>query len=496
MTSMATPTASISYRPSAGLTYDTEDPKYWSPESLQQELDRVFEVCNGCRMCFKYCDSFPRLFSLLDDEAHAGDVTKLSPQETAHVVDACFQCKLCEVQCPYTPRDKHEYQLDFPKLIHRYQAQRTRREGISLQNRVLGDPDALASVARLSFGMANAMNSVKPHRVLMEKVLGIHRDKQLPDFAARTFEKWAEQADKLAPEHPLPAKAGGAEAVLFQTCFVQNNAPELGRDAVEVLEKNGVEVKCIKGLKCCGMPAWEHGDLESLRDNAKHNLERLMPHVEAGAKVLVVNPTCSMMMRREYPELVAEVDRPNARKLAEAVRDVGEFLWSIRNEPRFCNDFKSSPGEAVAYHAPCHLRAQGVGFKGRDLLRRIPGVTPASVLECCGHDGTYAMKVETFEDSKRVGEKAFAGMKGANAEVWVTECPLAATQFEQHAGVKALHPLSVLARAYRADGFPTKVSTKVEATAPAPAATTPSGAPPEAHGPSSGGKLPGGGESR
>ena len=442
--------ANISYHPTDGLTYDASEPKYWEAGALAKELERVFEVCHGCRMCFKYCDVFPDLFKLIDDEQHGGDVKKLTAPETKEVMDGCFQCKLCEVQCPYTPRDNHPYQLDFPKLVHRYQAQRTKEHGVSLQNRMLGSPDFLGALGRASFGMANVMNKVRPHRVLMELVLGIHRDKQLPDFAPTTFEKWARQEGK-------EATAPGGEAVLFQTCFVQNNAPELGRDALAVLEKNGVGIKTVAGLKCCGMPAWEHGDLETLRKNAKHNLDLLTPHVEAGAKVLVINPTCSMMMRREYKELLAPEDRPRAEKLAKAVADAGEFLWSIRNEPRFSNDFKSSPGEKVAYHAPCHLRAQAVGFKGRDLLKRIPGVQPASVLECCGHDGTYAMRKDTFEDSKRVGEKSFAGMKEAEAQVWVTECPLAATQFEQHAGNKALHPLTVLARAYRDDGFPLKV---------------------------------------
>ena len=442
--------ANISYAATDGLTYDPEEPKYWDAGALQKEIDRVFEVCNGCRMCFKYCDSFPTLFGLLDDDAHGGDVRKLTPAETGKVMDQCFQCKLCDVQCPYTPRDKHAYQLDFPKLVHRYQAQKAKAEGIPLRERVLGNTDGLAAVARMSFGMANAMNKVRAHRILMEKVLGIHRDKLLPDFASTTFEKWAE-ANGKTPTAP------GGEAVLFQTCYVQNNEPQIGRDAVEVLEKNGVQVKCPKGLKCCGMPAWEHGDLETLRKNARHNLDILMPHVEAGAKVLVVNPTCSMMMRREYKELLAAEDRPRAEKLSQAVMDVGEFLWTIRNEPRFNTDFKSTPGESVAYHAPCHLRAQAVGFKGRDLLRKIPGVTPKPVMECCGHDGTYAMKVETFESSKKVGQKAFDGMQEAQAQVWATECPLAATQFEQHAGVKAMHPLTVLARAYREDGFPTKL---------------------------------------
>jgi Fe-S oxidoreductase len=203
------------------------------------------------------------------------------------------------------------------------------------------------------------------------------------------------------------------------------------------------------------MPAWEQGDLESLRVQARHDLDLLIPYVEKGAKVLVINPTCSMMMRREWPHLLEGADRARAEKLAPAVMDVSEFLWSIREEPRFNTDFKSAPpGGRVAYHAPCHLRAQGVGFKGRDLLRKIPGVTVAgTVMECCGHDGTYAMTVEGFGPSARIGQKAFDGMAAAAAETWATDCPLAAIQFQQHAGKKPLHPMTLLARAYRGEGF-------------------------------------------
>jgi Fe-S oxidoreductase len=151
----------------------------------------------------------------------------------------------------------------------------------------------------------------------------------------------------------------GGEAVLFQTCFVQNNDTALGKDVLEVLRKNGVDVRVVRGLRCCGMPAWEYGELSQLRRQARDDLDLLMPFVDKGAKVLVVNPTCSMMMRREWPHLLEEGDRTRAEKLASAVMDVSEFLWSIRNEPRFNQDFKSSPpGGRVAYHAPCHLRAR------------------------------------------------------------------------------------------------------------------------------------------
>jgi len=444
----------IGYKPTDGLSYDPAEKTYWEPGALNKEIERTFEICHGCRLCFKYCDSFPTLFSLLDKK-YDGDVRQVTAGETRTIMDSCFQCKLCEVQCPYTERDGHEFRLDFPKLVHRYTAQRARSEGFTLRDRVLADPDRAGSMARASLGLANSANKVRLHRIFLEKALGIHRDKLLPEFASSTFEKWAERAGKIAAEP-------SGEVVLFQTCYVQNNEPQIGRDTVEVLEKSRVDVKCVAGLQCCGMPAWEHGDLESLRKHAKANLKILLPFVEKGAKIVAINPTCSMMMRREHPTLVDLEDRRAAEKVAAAVMDPSEFLWSIRNEPRFNTDFRSTPGATIGYHAPCHLRAQGVGFKGRDLIRKIPGVVPQTVMECCGHDGTYAMTKEGFEPSARIGKRAFDGMQESKSEVWATDCPLAAIQFQQHAGVKPMHPMSILARAYRTDGFAEKVKPKEE----------------------------------
>ena len=441
----------ISYQPTDGLCYDPKQPLYWEKPALDKEIHRVFEVCNGCRMCFKYCDSFPKLFDLLDNR-HGGDVRKLTEGEITGVMDACFQCKLCEVQCPYTPRDSHAFQLDFPKLVHRFQAQRTRRDGRPLRDRLLSSPDTLARIARMTFGLANVMNRVSAHRFFLEKLLGIHRDKDLPEFASETFDAWASKSGKGQ------AQVGG-EAVLFPTCYVQNNEPQIGRDTLEVMEKSQVDVRCQPGFACCGMPAWEHGDLDTLRKNAKHNLDLLGPWIESGAKVMVLQPSCAMLMRREYPELVAPEDQERAKKLAASVVDPSEHLWAIRNEPRYNTAYKSGPaasglGPQVAYHAPCHLRAQAIGFRGRDLLRKVPGVEKIdSTIECCGHDGTHAMKVEGFEPSQRAGKRSFDGMKETGARVWVSDCALACTQFAQHAGVRPMHPMTFLARAHRSEGF-------------------------------------------
>jgi Fe-S oxidoreductase len=438
----------IPYLPTAAVSYDPAEEVYWSPAALDEELRRTFEICHGCRLCFKFCDTFPSLFALID--ARDGHVRAVEPAEAERVLDTCFQCKLCDINCPYTVRDEHPYRLDFPKLVHRQRAVRARTRRPSLRDRLLARPDEAASLARASLGLANVMNHVRPNRWLLEKTLGIHRDKWLPRFAATTFEAWARGAGRIAP-------APGGEAVLFQTCYVQNNAPEIGQDTVSVLERSRVDVRCAAGFRCCGMPAWEKGDLDAVQAAAAHNLGILEPFVAAGAKVLAINPTCSMMLRREYPTLVAPAVRTAAGRVAAATMDPSEYLWSIREEPRFNTDFRSAPEGPIAYHVPCHLRAQAAGFRARDLLRKIPGTRPVVVTECSGHDGTYAMTVEGFEPSRRIGTKAFAGMQAAEASVWATDCPLAALQFAQHAGVQPLHPMTVLARAYREDGFPRKL---------------------------------------
>src|SRR5262245_46982714 len=215
----------ISYSPTAAVSYDPSEPAYWSREALDAELARTFEICHGCRLCFKFCDTFPSLFALID--AREGDVRKVEPAEAERVLDTCFQCKLCDINCPYTVRDNHPFRLDFPKLVHRQRAVRARSRRVRLRDWLLARPDLAGRLAPSSTCLANLLNRVRPQRWLLYKILGIHRDKRLPDFAATTFETWARRSGKIT-------RTPGGEAVLFQTCYVQNNAPGIGRDTVEV----------------------------------------------------------------------------------------------------------------------------------------------------------------------------------------------------------------------------------------------------------------------
>lgn len=458
----------IRYAPTDGLTYNPNDPKYWDKAALEKEINRTFDLCHSCRMCFKFCQSFPTLFAAVDQH---GDVRRLVEATRRQVIDQCFQCKLCYTQCPYTDAEGHPFRLDFPRLIMRANAVRRRDEGIPIRERMLGNPDGLARLARPTAALANMANTFRPHRVLMEKVMGIHRDKLLPSFASTSFDQWARREQARAP-------AGtGDRVVLFATCFVNHNRPEVGQAAYRVLAHNGCNVAC-PSLNCCGMPALDGGDVPFAIRQARDNVKALLPFVDQGYRVAVLNPTCSLMLRQEYPDLLDNPsDRPlaeAARKVAAATRDACEFLFELRKDGRFREDFKSTPAGNVACHAPCHLRMQNVGFRGRDLMRRIPQVTPVLTAECCGHDGTWAMKTEYFPLALKNGSKAFDGMREAEADLWTSDCPLAALQFEQACGKKVLHPIEVLDRAYRPDGFPTPVRTEAGGTA-APSASTPGG---------------------
>ena len=439
------PTNRIEAKPTDGLSYSPIEPKYWDHAGLDKELERVYDICHGCRLCFNLCPSFPALFDAIDEKD--GDVRSLTREETWRVVDLCYECKLCEVKCPYTPRDGHEFQLDFPRLMLRANTIRAREQGIALREKVLGNPDLIGKAGSVAPGLANWGCRQKFQRVMMEKLLGIHRDKELPDFADETFDAWLQR-------NPLPAAPAkpAAKVALFPTCFVNYYNPGPGRAAIKVLAKNGCDLKCPK-QNCCGMPALEAGDVEFARKQARGNIESMLPLVRQGYKVAAINPTCSMTMRKEYPFLLAGFE---VKEFSAAVVDPHEVLWMLKQNNLFSRDFRTTPGK-IAYHVPCHLKAQGIGFRSRDLMRLIPGASIATVDACTAHDGTWAMKKEYFALSMKAGAKAFNGMRDADASVMATDCPLAAVQIHQATGTRPIHPLEVLARAYDDGGFPDKV---------------------------------------
>jgi glycerol-3-phosphate dehydrogenase subunit C len=424
--------------------YDPTDSRYYDEKDLRSEAERVFGVCADCRLCVKFCGSFPKLFDAVDDycteEKYAEvDTKKLKTEDVREVVDLCFQCKLCYIKCPYTPGD-HEWAIDFPRLIARAKAQEVKRNGVPLVDKLLGNPDLVGRLGTATSALANWGNQNALNRQMMHSVVGIHKDKKLPSFASKTF------AAQFDGRRKAPQGEPTAKIAFFSTCYVNYNQPEIGTDTLEVMAHNNVDVE-FAYERCCGMPLWHNGDVEGAVKAAKQNVASLTRHVNAGRKVIATNPTCSQMIRVEYPRLLGTDE---AKMVAAQTMDPMEFLAGLASQGKLQKDFKTGAGN-ISYHMPCHLRAQNVGYKTRDVLSLLPQTSVKVIEECSGHDGTWAMKKENFKQSLKWGNRAFQAMAEGNPKVTCSDCPLAAIQIEQGNGRRPLNPMQILARSYRGE---------------------------------------------
>jgi Fe-S oxidoreductase len=416
------------------MPYDIEDPSFFDPQAVEKELRRVTELCDGCRRCYRLCTSFDYMLDHAVD-ANDGDVSKITSADFRKIVDLCWQCKLCYNHCPYTP--PHAWDIDFPRLMLRAKAARARTEGVTRQDAWLGNVDRVGALGAATAPLSNWANAFPPHRRLLEAVVGIDRGRNLPKFHRQTFARWfRERGGTKRPE--------GRPVAFFFSCSVNYNEPQVGRDAVGVLERNGCAVECPDQV-CCGMPFLDGGDIEGARRNAAKNLAALGPLVEKGAPVVVPQPTCSYVLKKDYPMLVPG---EGARKLAAATQDYFEYLATRKQEGTLSTDFPGRKPGKVAYQMPCHLRAQNMGYKTRDVLQLIPGTTVSVVEKCTAMDGTWAMKKEYFPVSLEYARKAVRDMDAAFPDVYATDCTLSALQIEAVRKSRPAHPISLLRQAY------------------------------------------------
>ncbi len=229
----------------------------------------------------------------------------------------------------------------------------------------------------------------------MEKVLGIEKSRRLPTFHRRTFASWM-SARGTKPADPTTS------VTLFYSCSVNYNEPQVGRDAVSVLERNGCVVKCPAQV-CCGMPFLDGGDIESARRDARKNVGSLKAAAARGEKILVPQPTCSYVLMNEYPLLVPGDD---AKGVAAVTMDIFEYLASRNAEGTLNTEFPGKAPGRVSYQMPCHLRAQNMGFKARDVLQTVPGTAVSVIEKCTAMDGTWGMKKEYFPISMQFAKRA------------------------------------------------------------------------------------------
>ncbi len=420
--------------------FDPAARDFFDAPAVEKELRRVADICHTCRRCYNLCPSFDVLFRALDRPEVDGEVERLPARDLTAFSDLCFECKLCIPHCPYYP--PHRWDVDIPRVVLRDRAARVRNEGKPpLRERILASTDAMGKVAPAVAPVANALAQTRVARVLMEKTLGIHRDRLLPAWSGETFlQWWARRGGSTGPSDRAPRSD---RVALFVTCAVNANAPEIGRAAVAVLEKNGCEV-VVPPQRCCGMPSLECGDIDAARECRWENVTSLLPLVRAGYTVVVPGPTCSLTIKKEYPVLGAEEE---AKEVAARTLDLCEYLMRRHAEGRLSTDFPRSPRK-VLYQVPCHLKVQDIGFKSRDLLQLIPGSEVVTVEKCTGHDGTWSMKTEYFPLSMKVGAPVFSSVERERPDAVATDCPLAALQIRQGTGKTAKHPIQIVAEAY------------------------------------------------
>ncbi len=425
---------------------DWKNPEFYEKDKLYDELERVYDICHTCRRCVSLCDAFPTLFDLID-ESETFEVDGVDKADYMNVVDQCFLCDLCaETKCPYLP--PHEWAVDFPHLMLRAKAHKFSEQDTKWRDRLITstDPifDALSTPGIAT--MANAAAGSKVMRKAGEKVLGIHAEAPLPHFETKALTKRLPEIVN-ASDSPVATDNTTGKVAIYVTCYGDHNEPQVVEDLVAVLAHNNISVKILQDSKCCGMPKLELGDLKKVEKLKDANLPGFLAAIDEGYDIIAPIPSCVLMYKQELP-LMFPQDADIARVKAHFF-DPFEYLM-LRHKAGLANtDFKHPLGK-VAYHVACHQRVQNFGMKTRDFLQLIQDTEVTSIERCSGHDGTYAVKAETYDKAMKIARPVVRRVQEANADTFGSDCPMAGRLIAHgiDGDAEPQHPASMVRKAY------------------------------------------------
>ena len=425
--------------------YDPHHPLYLDEADTRNELARVYDLCHGCRLCTEFCPSFPTLFSYID--AHEDqDSGRMTPAQQDHVADECFQCKLCYIACPYIP-ELHERAIDFPRLMLRTHAMRRANGQVTVRDKittaVMGHTDVVGKLATTAGVISNVFMSAKRGsliRKVVEKTAGISSVRMLPPFAKQRFTIWFTRR----PQIRLTKLQG--DVAVFPTCLVEYANPRIGHDLVKVYEHNGISCSLSSTTSCCGAPYLHSGDMDTFTKIAARNVSELVKDVRAGKDIVVPQPTCSYILKKDYVDYVGG---PDAMTVSEHTYDTAEYLMKVHNTEgkSLDTDFRGTLLDAVTYHTPCHLRAQNIGLKSRDLMK-LTGARIKVVQQCSGTDGMWGLRAKNAHLSMPIADKLGRLIAEASGDIVSGDCHLANIAISEQTGNQPVHPLQVVARAY------------------------------------------------
>jgi glycerol-3-phosphate dehydrogenase subunit C len=423
-----------------------KESEFWDQAKAEKELERIFDICHGCRRCVSLCTTFPTLFDLVDASSTL-EVDGVAKADYWKVVDQCYLCDLCYMtKCPYVP--PHPWNVDFPHVMLRAKAIKFRK-GIKFRDRLLSSTDALGKLAAIPV-VAQTVNAVNQNgiaRGILQSVLGVHQDRELPPYAPRKFRSNA-QDGKAFPVRD--GKETPGKVAIFATCYANYNEPAIGHDLVAILEHNEIPHVLVESEVCCGMPKLELGDLEGVDALKVRNIPVLARYAREGYAILAPVPSCALMFKQELPLMYP--DDADTAAVRDAMFDPFEYFVLRRKDGLLKTGFAKPLGK-VSYHIPCHSRVQNMGQKTREMLESIPGTEVTTVERCSGHDGTWGVKTEYFDNSMKIGRPVFRQMAAPGPNYVSSDCPIAARHIMQGmagdagAAVKA-HPLTLLRAAY------------------------------------------------
>ncbi|MDH3378180.1 MAG: heterodisulfide reductase-related iron-sulfur binding cluster [Gammaproteobacteria bacterium] len=420
---------------------------YYNEAALIAELERVFDICHGCRRCFNLCNAFPSLFDLID-ESETMELDGVDKQLYWSVVDHCYLCDMCYMtKCPYVP--PHEWNVDFPHLMLRAKAVKHKQGKTRTRDKLLTSTDRIGKLAGIPIvvNAVNAANRARPSRKILEKVLGVHADARLPAYHANTMRRRLRGHRSALAE---PAEVAGptqGKVILFATCYGNYNDPRIGEDLVAVFEHNGIAVSIVERERCCGMPKLELGDFESVEAAKQTNIPKLARWVDDGWDIVAPIPSCVLMFKQELPLMYP--DDVAVQRVRGAIYDPFEYLALRHKHGKLNTTFSKSLGR-IAYHVACHQRVQNIGLKTRDILSLVPETTVEAIERCSGHDGTYAVKREYHEVSMKIARPVVNKVKQAQVDHYTSDCPMAAEQIANGLddGSSPDHPMTLLKMAY------------------------------------------------
>ena len=427
---------------------DWTNPDFYNTEKLEAEMERVFDLCHGCRRCVNLCGSFPTLFDLVD-ATEEGEVEGVAKADYQKVVDQCYLCDVCYMtKCPYTP--PHPWNIDFPHLMLRAKAVAFKEGKTTFRDKLLSSTDKLGHFAGIPIvtQAVNAVNNMGVTRLMMEGALGVDKNAWVPEYASKTFPQLA----KASAAFPMKdGQRTPGKVAIYATCYINYNEPGIGQDLIKILNHNQIPYALVDKEACCGMPKLELGDLESVKENKDKNIPKLAKLAREGYAIVTPIPSCTLMFKQELPLMFP--DDADVQVVKDAMWDPFEYFIARSKDGLLNQDFKEELGH-VSYHVACHSRVQNVGQKTAEALKLIPGTEVNVVERCSGHSGTWGVKKEFHAMAMKIGRPVFRSMAEESPNYISSDCQLAGHHIAQGMDELGLpktamaHPLTLMAKAY------------------------------------------------